>query len=176
MILAAAIGLLLWGGRMLLDNRTPDVQIAIVHAQPLPDGVRAALERSLAELAGDLNGDGAVVAQVNDYTVVFDGSATDSDLQTAGSTQLVTDLALGDSALFVVEDPDGFLAWYADKVDGGGAALWADCPALAALDAGTWSALKDMDTDRTGQELLAPLTVLPAGAAGEDALAALLGR
>lgn len=175
-ILAAAIGLLLWGGRMLLDNRTPDVQIAIVHAQPLPDGVRAALERSLAELAGDLNGDGAVVAQVNDYTVVFDGSATDSDLQTAGSTQLVTDLALGDSALFVVEDPDGFLAWYADKVDGGGAALWADCPALAALDAGTWSALEDMDTDRTGQELLAPLTVLPAGAAGEDALAALLGR
>lgn len=175
-ILAAALGLVLWGGRLLLDVREPDVQIAVVHAQPLPDGVRAALERALAELVGDRNGDGVAVAQVNDYTVVFDGSATDTDLQTAGATLLVTDLAMGDSALFVVEDPEGFLARYADKVDGASSARWADCPALAALDAGRWSALEDMAADRPGQELLGPLTVLSAGAAGEDVLEVLLGR
>lgn len=174
-LLAAALGLALWGGRLLLDAREPDIQIAVVHAQPLPDGVRSALERALAELVGDRNGDGAAVAQVNDYTVVFNGSAADADLQTAGATLLVTDLAMGDSALFAVEDPESFLARYADKVDGEAPARWADCPALAALDAGRWSDLEDLNRDRSGQELLGWLTVLPAGAAGEDVLALLLG-
>lgn len=175
-ILTVCVGLLLWGGRMLLDAREPDLQIAVVHAQPLPDGVRGALERSLAELAGDLNGDGTALVQVNDYTVVFDGSAADSDLQTAGVTLLVTDLAMGDSALFLVEDAENFLARYADKVDGDAPALWADCPALAGLDAGSWSALDDMGTDLPGQELLGPLTVLPARAARGEVLGILLGR
>ncbi len=174
-ILTACAGLLLWGGRLLLDAREPDLQIAVVHAQPLPDGVRGALERSLAGLVGDLNGDGAALVQVNDYTVVFDGAPGDADLQTAGATLLLTDLAMGDSALFLVEDPGGFLARYADKVDGTAPARWADYPALAALDAGSWSALDDMETDLPGQSLLEPLTVLPARAAQPEALDALLG-
>lgn len=174
-ILTACAGLLLWGGRLLLDAREPDLQIAVVHAQPLPDGVRGALERALAGLVGDLNGDGAALVQVNDYTVVFDGAPGDSSLQTAGATLLVTDLAMGDSALFLVEDPGGFLARYADKVDGAAPARWADYPALAALDAGRWSTLDDMGTDLPGQRLLGPLTVLPARAARPGALDALLG-
>ena len=43
------------------------------------------------------------------------------------------------------EDPEGFLARYSDRVDGARRALWADCPALAGLDAGTtppWRTLK----------------------------------
>lgn len=174
-ILTVCAGLLLWGGRLLLDAREPDLQIAVVHAQPLPDGVRGALERSLAGLVGDLNGDGAALVQVNDYTVVFDGAPGNADLQTAGATLLLTDLAMGDSALFLVEDPGGFLARYADKVDGTAPARWADYPALAALDAGSWSALDDMETDLPGQSLLEPLTVLPARAAQPEALDALLG-
>lgn len=174
-ILAACAGLLLWGGQLLLSAREPDLQIAVVHARPLPDGVRGALERSLAGLVGDLNGDGTARVQVNDYTVVFDGSAANADLQTAGSTLLVTDLAMGDSALFLVEDTGGFLERYADKVDGDTPVRWADCPALAALDAGSWSSLDDIGTDLPGQSLLGPLAVLPARAAQPAALEALLG-
>lgn len=174
-ILAACAGLLLWGGQLLFNVREPDLQIAVVHARPLPDGVRGALERSLAGLVGDLNGDGTARVQVNDYTVVFDGSAADADLQTAGSTLLVTDLAMGDSALFLVEDAGGFLARYSGKVDSSSPVCWADCPALAALDAGSWSSLDDMETDLPGQSLLGPLTVLPARAAQPAALEALLG-
>lgn len=174
-LLAAGAGLLVWGGQALFHTRQPDLQIAVVHAQPLPDGVRTALERSLAGLVGDLNGDGAALVQVNDYTVVFGGQAADMDRQTAGSTLLVTDLAMGDSALFLVDDPGGFLERYAGKVDGAAPVLWADCPALAALDAGSWSPLDDIAADLPGQELLAPLTVLPARAAPDGALEALLG-
>ena len=160
---------------MLFHTREPDLQIAVVHTRPLPDGVRQALERSLADLVGDLNGDGTALVQVNDYTVVFDGAVADADLQTAGATLLATDLAMGDSALFLVEEPAGFLARYGDKVDPAGSALWADYPKLAGLDAGSRPALDGMGADVPGQELLGPLTVLPARAAHAGTLDVLLG-
>lgn len=45
-ILTVVFGLLLWGGADLLIRREPDVQIAVVRTQPLPDSVRTALEVS----------------------------------------------------------------------------------------------------------------------------------
>lgn len=158
----------------LLNRKEPDLQIALVHAQPLPDSVRSTLESSLAALVGDRNGDGRALVQVNDYTVVFDGSAEDVDIQTAGSTLLVTDVAAGVSALYLVEDPRGFLERYADKVHADGAPQWKDCPALAGLDAGSYAALEDIATDLPGQDLLGALTVLPSRSAEDDILTLLL--
>lgn len=166
-LLAGALG-------TLLDRKEPDLQVALVHTQPLPDSVRSALEGSLAALVGDRNGDGKALVQVNDYTVAFDGSAKDVDMQTAGSTLLVTDVAAGVSALYLVEDPQGFLERYADKVNAEGAARWNDCPALAGLDAGSYSALEDIATDLPGQDLLGALTVLPSRSAEDDILTVLL--
>lgn len=168
-ILTAGFGLLLWGGANFLTQREPDIQMAVVHAEPLPDGVRSALEDSLAALVGDRNGDGKALAQVNDYTVVFDGSAADSDMQTAGSTLLVTDIAAGVSAFYIVEDVQGFLERYADQVDAGRSILWKSCPVLTALDAGTYAVLEDIAADLSGQDLLAAFTVLP-GRSAEDGL------
>ena len=167
LVLAIVVCLGLLSGVLgtMIGREEPDLQIAIVHAEALPDGVLSALERSLADRVGDLNGDGAARVIVNDYTVVFDGSAADSDLQTAGMARLVTDVAAGDSALFAVADPAGFLANYGDRVDADAAVLWADCPGLAGLDAGTFSTVEDIYTDVDGQTLLAGLTVLPAHSA-----------
>lgn len=156
--LAALTGLIFWGGNQLLNRQEPDVQIAVVHPQPLPDTVIAALEESLAEQVGDLNGDGTALVAVNSYPVIFDGSAQDADVQTAGMVRLVTDLAAADSSLFAVSDAEGFLAGYGDKVDAQSAVLWRDCPILASLD---------------GQDLLAEFTVFPIRAAEEEALALL---
>lgn len=159
----------------MLDREEPDLQIAVVHADALPDGVLSALEDALSEQVGDLNGDGAARVMVNDYPVVFDGSAKDTDIQTAGMARLVTDVAAGDSALFLVADPDGFLAAYGDKMDADAARLWADCPILAGLNAGTFSTVEDIYTDVDGQALLGGLTVFPARSAGDEAIA-LLGQ
>lgn len=172
--ITVALGLLAGMLGVLAGREKADLQIAVVHAEALPDGVLSALERSLARRVGDLNGDGAARVVVNDYTVVFDGSAADSDLQTAGMARLVTDVAMGDSVLFAVADPEGFLANYGDRVDGDAAARWEDCPGLRALDAGTFSTVEDVYADVDGQTLLAGLTVLPARSAGEEALALLM--
>lgn len=173
-ILTAGLGLLLWGGANFFTQREPDIQIAVVHAQPLPDSVRSALEDSLAALVGDRNGDGEALAQVNDYTVVFDGGAVDSDMQTAGATLLVTDVAAGVSAFYLVEDASGFLERYNDKVEAGRAALWGDCPSLAGLDAGSYTVLENMTENLPGQDLLAPLTLLPSRSTEDELLETLL--
>lgn len=169
-IVTAVTGLLLWGGSQLFTRREPDIQIAVVHAQSLPDSVRETLEQSLAQLVGDRNGDGQALALVNDYTVVFDGSAVSPDMQTAGTTLLVSDVAAGASALYLTEDPEGFLSRYGDQVDEARAVRWEDCPALAGLDAGMYSVLEDISADLSGQSLLAPLTVLPGGTADQSLL------
>lgn len=165
--LAALTGLIFWGGNQLLNRQEPDVQIAVVHARPLPDPVIAALEQALAEQVGDRNGDGTALAQVNDYTVVFDGSAAEPDRQTAGTALLTADLAAGQSALYAVEDPEGFLERYGDRVDARAAALWGDLAGLCTLEAGAFPDPEDPGKYQSGRKLLEGLTVLPAPGADE---------
>ena len=175
LVLGLVVCISLFAGALgtLLNREEPDLQIALVHAETLPDGVLSALENALSNQVGDLNGDGRAWVMVNDYPVVFDGSAKDTDIQTAGMARLVTDIAAGDSVLFAVADADGFLANYGDKVDGDAAAPWEGCPGLAGLDAGVFSTAEDISTDVDGQTLLAGLTVFPIRSAGAEALALL---
>ena len=133
----------------------------MVTPEQLPDEVITALQNSLAAYAGDDNGDGHTVVQVNNYTVTLDGTPSDPNLQTAGSTMMVSDLSAGYSTLWIVSEPDAFLELYGDKVDGDAAVLWRDCPVLTGLDAGTYSTALDIDTDQSGQDLLSDCTVLP---------------
>lgn len=153
-----AIALGFW--QVTLRTRQPDLQVAVVHREALPDSVHKALEESLARLVGDRNNDGMAYVIVNDYTVVFDGSATNPDLQTAGMTQLVTDLSRKVSNIYIVEDASAFETWYSDHVTLGG--LWQDSAVLSSMDAGSYSPLWDLDNSRSGQELLASFTVFQA--------------
>ncbi len=154
-----ALSLALGFVRVLVSRREPDAQIAIVHAEALPDSVLSALEGSLRALVGDRNGDGAAIVTVNDYVLQFDGAPRNADLQAAGVTRLVADLAAGDSALLAVEDAEGFLSWYGGEVEKDAARRWAEFPVLAALDAGVYSTIDEIETNRTGQSLLAGYTV-----------------
>lgn len=173
----AAVSLLLGFLQVRLNTREPDIQLAVVHGSALPDRVLSALESSLAGLAGDRNGDGTAVALVNDYVLSFDGAVAGSaDMQAAGVTRLVTDLSGEDSVLFIVEDEAGFRGWYGDQVNGAEGRRWADCPPLAALDAGLYSTVEDISADLSGQELLAGYTVFPALHCPEELLDLLMGR
>lgn len=139
----------------------PDLEVAVVTPEQLPDAVVTALQDSLAAYTTDKNNDGHVVVQVNNYTVTFDGTPADPNTQTAGTTLMVSDLSAGYSSIWIVAEPDAFLELYSDKVDESAAVLWKDCPVLDSLDAGTYSTEIDINTDQSGQDLLAGCTVLP---------------
>jgi len=157
----AAVSLGLGFVQVMLNVQEPDMQVAVIHADALPDSVKSTLEKSLSAQIGDLNGDGTAFVQVNDYALRFDGSEQNKDMQAAGVTQLTADLSGKYSVLLIVEDAEGFLSWYGDQVDSGSSRLWKDCPALSSLDAGTYSQVIDIEAEHTGQELLAEYTVFP---------------
>ena len=88
----------------LLTSVDPDYTVAVVTADALPDEAVQRLQTALADYAEDANGDGAVVVQVNNYTWSANASLTDMNGQMAGATQLNTDLANGESKIWILED------------------------------------------------------------------------
>ena len=92
----------------LLTTVDPDYTVAVVTAEALPDEAVQRLQTALADYAEDANGDGAVVVQVNNYTWSADAALTDMNGQMAGATQMNTDLANGESKIWILEDPEGF--------------------------------------------------------------------
>lgn len=176
LILLAVLTLALTGIGIAGTRQEPDLQVAVVHRDTLPDDVSAALERSLGKLVGDRNADGAVKVQINDYPVVFDGSAQDMNVQTAGMTRLVTDLSARDSSVFLLETPEAFLENYGDLMDLSSRQQWSANPILSALDAGEFMVISDMDELHTGQELLAGYTLVLASSCPEDVAESFLPR
>ena len=92
----------------LLTTVDPDYTVAVVTAEALPDEAVQRLQNALAGYAEDANGDGAVIVQVNNYTWSANAALTDMNGQMAGATQMNTDLANGESKIWILDDPDGF--------------------------------------------------------------------
>ena len=151
-LLAGAV--LLWiAGSMLwnilgIGQTEPDVIVAYVGRDALPEDTAKALEAALSALAEDRNGDGKAVAALRQYATNRSGELeTAIYYNYAADTTLLADITVGDSYLFLVEDPGGFQRSYqlfarpdgtppaeddfsaADKVF-----RWGDCPVLAGLD------------------------------------------
>lgn len=162
----------------------PDLQVAYVGANPLPEDTLAALEEGLAALLPDLNGDGEVAVTVHDYASL--GSA-DPNYAYAAQVQLMGDMESGESYLFLLEDPEQFQQNYRilQKLDGSlpaeddGSArdtyyLWKDCPALAGMKLGSFSySVAGQTVTGDSQALLENLAVArrgfwPRGGESED--------
>lgn len=134
----------------------PDYQVAYVGIYKLPAGTSESLTLALQQFGRDINGDGQVVVQINEYTVDFNAEETNPDAynQMAGVTQLSTDLGSGaGSYIFLLEDPAGFqeqsgCLQYLDGTVGDPDVpptdwenmvyRWTDCPVLAGLELGTY--------------------------------------
>ena len=133
----------------LLTTVDPDYTVAVVTAEALPDEAVQRLQTALEAYANDANGDGAVIVQVNNYTWSADASLTDMNGQMAGATQMNTDLANGESKVWILEDPEGFEQAYgalSEKLgDDWQAKLipWSKQPALASLDLGSYDTTAD---------------------------------
>lgn len=132
----------------------PDYQIAYVGTDSLPTNTAQALTEALEELGTDLNGDGQVVVQLNEYPFpdASDGNEVAAAIQTSSEAALMADLMECESYFFLLEDPDDFQLRYQalaqpdgscpEDTDRSGldkAILWTDCPALASLQLGEYT-------------------------------------
>lgn len=128
----------------------PDYQVAYVGEKALPDDTAAAIEAAFAALGEDLNGDGRVTVQLNQYA--SGGAAADVDMMTSAEVTLMADILNRDSYFFLLEDPAQFQVAYRSlrKLDGslpeegdysaeGTYLAWDDCPALASAELGGYS-------------------------------------
>ena len=133
----------------LLTTVDPDYTVAVVTAQPLPDQAVQSLQTALEACAADANGDGAVIVQVNNYTWSANASLTEQNQQMAGATQMNTDLANGESKIWILEDPDGFEQAYGALREKLGEnwktqlILWSQQPTLSKLDLGSYNTAAD---------------------------------
>jgi hypothetical protein len=133
----------------LLTSVDPDYTVAVVTADALPDEAVQRLQTALADYAEDANGDGAVVVQVNNYTWSANASLTDMNGQMAGATQLNTDLANGESKIWILDEPEGFEQAYGALSEKLGEnwktqlILWSQQSTLSNLDLGSYNTAAD---------------------------------
>ena len=133
----------------LLTTVDPDYTVAVVTAEALPDEAVQHLQTALADYAEDANGDGAVIVQVNNYTWSANASLTDMNGQMAGATQMNTDLANGESKIWILDDPDGFEQAYGALSEKLGADWqtklipWSSQTALSGLELGSYNTTAD---------------------------------
>ena len=151
--LAAAVALVgigasLAGHALGLGRVRPDYQVAYVGEHALPDDTAAAIERVFASLGEDLNGDGRVTVQLNQYPTVD----ADPGMAASGEITLMADLLGCESYFFLLEDPDRFQADYhslrrldgslpedGDRSADGTYLAWTACPLLATAELGEYA-------------------------------------
>lgn len=166
-----------------LSQETPDYQVAWVGQGTLPDETVTALQDTLAQYGTDLDGDGQVTVQINQYILDLSGSqdsdeTMDAYNRMAGMTRLSADMSEGINQLYLLQDPEGFVTMtgallYLDgSQPADGAAdwqnmvyRWSDCPVLAGLDLGSYAfTTATGETACSSQELLSGLYVGRCGA------------
>lgn len=147
-VLLSIVGNIIWN--MLGIGRVkPDYVFAYVGAGSLPGDCAEALERELAALGEDVNGDGRVTVELRQYAVKRSGDAdTAMYYNYAADVTLVADMTSAESCFFIVEDPAGVQKTYQIFADADGTPpeegdldvagkvfRWGDCPVLAGLAA-----------------------------------------
>ncbi len=172
-VLAAILIGILWDV-LGIGKVRPDYIFAYVGEDALPQDCVTALERELAALGRDANGDGKTVVEVRQYPTGGDGADPGEAMQYAyaSGAKLMADLNEGESYFFLLEDPENFQESYqilagpdgelppeGDDSVTGKAVLWTGCPALAGLDLGSYEADTLSGETVTGdcQELLSGL-------------------
>ena len=160
--------------RLGLFDKTPDFQIAYIGETELPQDTISALEEAFASIAGDFNGDGEVIVQVNQYTNSSENTVSDTAYYAyASEITLIGDIEACDSYFFLMEDPervqkeyqilaafDGSCPDDADYAIEDKVISWTDCAAFTDMELGSYS-VDVLGQTITGdnQELLAKLFI-----------------
>ena len=148
-VVLVGIGINLVCNALGIGQIRPDYQIAYVGGNTLPDDTATAIEAAFAALGEDLNGDGKVVVQLNQYA---SAGGSDPEMTMSAEVKLMADILNRDSYFFLLEDPAQFQVNYRSlrRLDGslpeegdysaeGTYLAWSDCPALAESELGGYS-------------------------------------
>ena len=162
LVLLWIIGSMLWNVLGIGQVR-PDYRIAYVGRLKLPDDCVDALERELATLAEDCNGDGTVTVVVTQYVTTSDNDLENQMYSYGSQITILADITEGESHFFLLEDPVDFQLSFQvlANLDGSIPAeddfealnkvfRWADCPTLASLELGTYED-SYLDITETGE-------------------------
>lgn len=133
-----------------IGQAEPDYSIAYVGSTPLSEETAEALRSGFAALSPDLNGDGKVTVELQQYVSANTGDSDSLYYAQAAQVQLVADVEDCRSYFFLLEDPAGFqkatsalrnldgsLPYDGDLTPEGKYVLWGDCPVLAEMELGT---------------------------------------
>lgn len=148
-VLAVCVGNILWNALGIGETK-PDYSIAYVGSVPLSEETAAALCDGLAAISPDLNGDGKVTVELQQYVSVNTGDSDSLYYAQAARVQLVADITDCKSYFFLLEDPAGFqeatsalrnldgsLPADGDLTPDGKYVIWGDCPRLTQIELGT---------------------------------------
>lgn len=176
-VLVLFLGNIVWSV-LGIGKVIPDYQLAYVGSSSLPSDTVSALERAVAQLGTDANGDGQIVVKINQF-VSADGSGSENAAMYtyASNVTLMADLSSCDSYFFLLEDPDTFQRNYQvlcrldgtlptefDRDNESCYISWTDCPVLTGMDLGSYSeTLLNQTMAGDNQELLSHLYIARRG-------------
>lgn len=175
-VLLLALGSIAW--RVLgVGETAPDIQIAYVGADPLPNDTAAALSAAAGELFEGRDGGAAATVRINQYVTGAHAHEEDGLYYAyASSARLMADITSCDSYLFLLEDPEAFQRNYQVLRPLAGQSLqegapwedcvlaWDHCPVLAGLDLGSYKeTLLGQEITGDSQERLAGLYIARRG-------------
>ncbi len=157
-----------------LFEKSPDFQIAYVGETELPRDTISALETAFASIAGDFNGDGEIIVQINQYTNSTENPVPDTaSFAYASEIALIGDIEVCESYFFLMENPeriqkeyqilaafDGSCPDETDDTVEDKVISWTDCAAFADMELGSYS-IDILGQTITGdnQELLSKLFI-----------------
>lgn len=162
LILLYIIGSILWN-KLGIGKTEPDYRFAYIGSTSLPEQCREALEKEIARMGEDINGDGQVIVEVRQY-VMNEVQADPDNLayRYAVEITLTADISDGESYFFLMEDPEAFQFNYQvlAHLDGSipddedfsakdKTLCWGDCPVLSGLDLRDY---EEADRNRTVTE------------------------
>ena len=145
-LLVVCIGDIIWNA-LGIGTIKPDYSIAYVGSTPLSEETAEALRSGFAALSPDLNGDGKVSVELQQYVSVNTGDSDALYFAQAARAQLVADITDCKSYFFLLEDPAGFqeatsalcnldgsLPAEGDLTPDGKYVIWGDCPRLTQME------------------------------------------
>lgn len=165
-----AAGSMLWNV-LGIGQVKPDYRVAYVGSVRLPDKTVEAVESALAAFGTDVNGDGRVAVELTQHISGNESNTENMMYGYASEVTVLADITEGESTFFLLENPVDFQLTFQVLAHPDGSMpaeddfealdkvyLWGNCPALAALDLGTYED-NYLDITETGeiQDLLANL-------------------